>query len=450
MGGQGQPGRLRGLSLTARLKAVLDAHVPAGATVVVAVSGGPDSVALLHLVHKAREDLTLVVGHVRHGLRDDAGDAAAARVNARAVGAVFAESSPTMGRGRGPEDTARRARYDALLQMADQHQATAVLVGHTMDDQAETVLLRISRGTGVEGLGGMAVTSELQGTTILRPLLAERRDDIRAVAHELPHVIDPSNTDPDQRRARARFEALPALRRLHPSQADVVPLLARLADHARSLTPAWPSVPATVTRFGMAVCLSAEQALTDQDLQRAAACIGWTWDGPLGTRLAQQMHALGAGQTINLPGDWRLTRIGPSAAPRHYVLNSVAHPRLPPVTLTPGTPTPIPGHGEYALQAADSTTVALDRSSVLLGLPPGASVSVTIRGRDAAGDRGARPFLQRYPAPLRPHVPLVLSDDGTLLSVGGVVVPAVAQGTPAVRLSMPDRQMPLPFGPRPG
>lgn len=451
MGGQGQPGRLTGPSLEDRVKAVLDSHLPAGATVVVAVSGGPDSVALLHLVQGARTDLHLVVGHVRHGLRDDAADATAARANARAVSALFVESSAIMGSGRGPEDTVRRARYDTLLQMAAQHGASAVLIGHTMDDQAETVLLRISRGTGVSGLGAMAVASTLRGITILRPLLGERRDDIRTVAQGRPHVIDPTNTDPHQRRARARSEALPALRRLHPSQADVVPLLARLADHARQMTAgaASPAV-ATFARFGMAVCVRSDHPLTDSDLQGAAECLGQTWDGPLGTRRADQVQTLGVGQTLNLPGDWLLTRIGGAAEPRSYVLSCVDHPRLPEVTLVLDTPTQIPGHGCYVLQATSSITAGDNAQPVTLGIAPGVPATVTIRGRKPSGDRAARRILQRYPAPLRPHVPLVVASDDTLLMVGDVVVCAPPPGGPAVHLSMPDIQIPLRFDRQPG
>ena len=97
--------------LIAAVADVLDTHVRADATVVLGVSGGPDSVALLHLVAAARPDLRLVVGHVRHGLRDDVLDAEATAANAGLLGASMVVLPVTVGAGAGPEDAARRARH---------------------------------------------------------------------------------------------------------------------------------------------------------------------------------------------------------------------------------------------------------------------------------------------------------------------------------------------------
>jgi len=222
------------------VRALLDDHLPHGGCALVGLSGGPDSAALALLVRRARPDLDVVAVHVRHGLRDDAADAGAAARIAQRLGIRFDLRAITVTYGNGPEAAARRARYDALSAAAADHGATAVLVGHSADDQAETVLLRLARGTGTRGLGGMAPVRPLDaaapGTLLLRPLLALRRAQLAALVADagLVAVTDPTNTDPDQRRARARVEALPALARLAGGTRDPVPLLCRTAAHARA------------------------------------------------------------------------------------------------------------------------------------------------------------------------------------------------------------------------
>lgn len=205
-------------------------HLAEGDRAAVAVSGGPDSVALLHLVPAARPDLVLVVVHVRHGLRDDEPDAAAARANAAVLGLEFQEERAHPAQGQGPEDAARRARYAALRRSGQR----VILLGHTADDQAETVVIRLARGTGLTGLGAMAPRTERHGLVLLRPLLGLRRAAVREVSSGLVTVTDPSNLDPSQRRARARHEVLPALGRLAPHGDDAVPALVRLAELARA------------------------------------------------------------------------------------------------------------------------------------------------------------------------------------------------------------------------
>ncbi|HEY8338814.1 MAG TPA: tRNA lysidine(34) synthetase TilS, partial [Egibacteraceae bacterium] len=226
--------------LVAAVAAALDASVGHGATAVVALSGGPDSSALAHLVAEARPDLRLVVGHVRHGLRDDAADAGAAAAHAAALGLAYHERRVSVRRqGEGLEAAARRARYRALVGIAAEVGADAVLVGHTADDQAETLLLNLARGSGVRGLAGMApLRRERRGgrsVQVVRPLLRLRRRDVRAfVAGEgLAVVSDPTNADRDQRRARARYDVLPALTGLTGGPGDPVGALTRLADLAR-------------------------------------------------------------------------------------------------------------------------------------------------------------------------------------------------------------------------
>ena len=221
-------GATRG-QLVAEVARTLDV-VPDGASAVVAVSGGPDSTAMAALVEEARPDLDLLLVHVRHGLRDDQEDADAATALAAALGArIRIEEVTVHADGHGMEDAARRVRHAALERAATRARATRILVGHTADDQAETVLLRLARGTGLAGLGAM------RGDTgrILRPLLRIRRADVHAfVAGEgLPAVTDPTNADPAIRRVRVRQDVLPAMARIG---GDPVGALSRLADLAAS------------------------------------------------------------------------------------------------------------------------------------------------------------------------------------------------------------------------
>ena len=196
----------------------------------VACSGGPDSTALAFLAAEARPDLGLVLAHVRHGLRDDRADRALVRQHGAWLGAPVAVRDVEVVRdGNGTEAAARTVRYRALRAVADEVRAASILVGHTADDQAETVLFRSVRGSGIDGLRGMAG----RNGDLTRPLLRLRRDDLRGFlqGEGLPASVDPTNEDPSVRRSLVRHEALPSLARVAP---DPVGALARLADLARA------------------------------------------------------------------------------------------------------------------------------------------------------------------------------------------------------------------------
>jgi tRNA(Ile)-lysidine synthase len=189
---------------------------PPGTQVTCAVSGGADSLALLILGVAAGCEVTAV--HVDHGLRP--GSAAEAEVVATAatrVGARFRRARAPVPPGPNLEARARAARYAVLP--AD------VLTGHTADDQAETVLLNLLRGAGLDGLGGMSP----QG----HPLLGVRRAETRALvaAEGLVPVDDASNRDPAFRRNRVRAELLPLLDAI--AERDVAAVLARQAELLR-------------------------------------------------------------------------------------------------------------------------------------------------------------------------------------------------------------------------
>ena len=416
-----------------------------GARVVVGVSGGQDSVALLHLLHAARPDLELIVAHVRHGLRDDAGDSTAAADNAVGLDLDFVECRVQVGEGRGPEDAARSARWAALAEVAAERDAVAVAVGHTMDDQAETVLLRIARGTGIPGLAGMApvgpIPAPRRSLVVVRPLLGERRDVIRLAAVGHPTVEDPTNDDADQRRARARHEALPALTRLHPSEGDVVPLLARLADFARTTSQAAPSsttshAPQRVaaTRFGAAVDITTHG---DQPLHRCEDGLHRAWSlldrAPPwpGGRLVGLLADLPVGASTDLPGAVRMTRVRlrEHGVTDRVVLCPIHRGPRPVVTLRAGEETSLPGFGTVRwTEAADGAVeVATDharwRAWAWTVTLPLAGDSLAVRRRGPDGDRAARRVLQRIARPLREEVPLLVDSTDQIVMAGHRILP---------------------------
>ncbi len=199
------------------------------APVVVACSGGADSIALLVLAAEA--GLGPIAVHIDHGLRDgSAADADVVAAAADALGVAWQSVAVAVGDGGNLEARARQARYAALHAARRALNATVILVAHTADDQAETVVLNFLRGSGSAGLAGMAARRD----DLARPLLHLRRADVRAfaLARELQVVVDPTNADVRWRRAWIRHEALPMLSR--GAARDLVPILARQADVLRS------------------------------------------------------------------------------------------------------------------------------------------------------------------------------------------------------------------------
>jgi tRNA(Ile)-lysidine synthase len=204
----------------------------------VAVSGGPDSVALALVLRDLPVDLTLA--HLNHLLRGAESDADEAWVTALAEAwdlpcrtarlDVAAEAART---GGNLEETARCLRYEWLTQIAHDSGATWVATGHTADDQAETVLHRLLRGSGLQGLRGMAERRPLApGIDLVRPLLHWRRADVLAYLekNKQAYRLDSSNADPRFTRNRLRHELLPLLTE-HYSPA-LVDLLGQLAGQA--------------------------------------------------------------------------------------------------------------------------------------------------------------------------------------------------------------------------
>ena len=205
--------------------------------VVVGCSGGGDSVALLHLLHRlsARRRPVLVVAHLDHGMRrGSAADRAFVEKLATKLD-VPCESDrrpvPAARRkGESPEQAARRVRHGFLQEIARKTGATRIALGHTLDDQAETILMRLVRGAGPSGLLGMRAAGP---GALVRPLLGIERAEVRAWLRRrrIAFREDPSNRNVRYDRNFVRLKVFPLLRRLNPKAArHIVQGAARLRD----------------------------------------------------------------------------------------------------------------------------------------------------------------------------------------------------------------------------
>ncbi|MEO8897582.1 MAG: tRNA lysidine(34) synthetase TilS [Candidatus Dormibacter sp.] len=205
-----------------------------GEGVVVACSGGPDSMAMLDALARLAPPrrLSLHVAHVDHGLRDgSAAEAVPVHAAAEALGLPFtALTAAVATHGSSLQDRARDARHAALDELARDLDATALALAHTADDQAETVLMRALSGATPRALAAMG---ERQGR-LARPLLRVWRADVAAycAALHLEVIDDPSNADPRFLRTRVRHDLIPALERVFPAARR---RLCVLADHQRRL-----------------------------------------------------------------------------------------------------------------------------------------------------------------------------------------------------------------------
>ena len=205
-------------------------------TIIVGVSGGADSLCLLHLLLEIQEELqlTIVVAHVNYGVRKTA-------LRDQRIVEEFAKQHNltlitkklhfTPGRKKNFEDWARQERYKFFAALAKKHKAQRIAVAHNKNDQAETVLMHFLRGTGLPGLSGMTVREGM----LIRPLLHVTRQEIVAELkkHKIRFAVDETNRDKKFFRNRLRHELLPLLTKKY--NPNIIDALARTSSTAQQL-----------------------------------------------------------------------------------------------------------------------------------------------------------------------------------------------------------------------
>jgi tRNA(Ile)-lysidine synthase len=410
-----------------------------GTRLLVAVSGGIDSVALLHLLrfHAAELGVEVRAAHFDHAMREGS-DADARWVEGlcRAWGVPLVRERA--GRPLRGEAAARQARYAFLRRAADGVDARWIATAHHADDQAETVLFRVLRGTGISGLAGISPST---ASGIVRPLLPFWREEIRRYARRLGlrWREDPTNRSADPARNRIRLQLLPLVERTVAPGARRS--LVRLAELAREEEGALRTLlegaeGAAVRREGGGFVL-ARELLRGYDTAVASGIVrsvlrhfGVVLDRT-GTRLALQFISdAPSGRELPLPGGLRLATEFDTVRVERAGDDAV-----------PDEPLPIPDQpsgegrarvGGRTLRAAWSTAppggargegVALPREALrfpllLRGWRPGDRI------RTAGGTKRLKKLFgeRRIPRSLRGRTPVLVDADGTVLWVAGVEV----------------------------
>jgi len=309
-------------SLVARFAGDLDSLISAEVRIGIAVSGGPDSLALLLLAAAARPG-AVEAATVDHRLRPDSGD------EGKIVSAIcgrlgvpheilpleWSEQPQSNLQAR-----ARALRYDRLADWSRRQDLAAIATGHHADDQAETLLMRLARGSGLSGLSAIRAIAELRsGCVIIRPLLRWRRAELAAIVDQagLVAIDDPSNRDPrhDRTRARSLLAAMP--------WADPV-RLAEAAGHLREADEAlaWTTrrlAAERVSRTGSAIDIQPSGLPGDIQRRLLLDCLAELGaPSPSGPELSRALGALRDGRTVTLAGikleggsTWRLSPAPP-------------------------------------------------------------------------------------------------------------------------------------------
>ncbi|MEZ5926635.1 MAG: tRNA lysidine(34) synthetase TilS [Hyphomicrobiaceae bacterium] len=254
-----------------------------------AVSGGPDSMGLMHLYARWRQlyrpDQRAMVLTVDHGLRPESAAESAAVVEAARQLGFTAEALHWTGSKpmTGIQEAARAARYRLLGEAARRHGLDGLVTAHTEDDQAETLLMRLARGSGLDGLAGMANATRIGDSSVRRPLLGVAKSRLMATldAKGVSYSVDPSNTDP-------RFER-PRLRAVWPALESIGLTASRLARSAGRLERArqalemvsdqWAGMAVTVDACGVAtvdvqLLADAPEEIVVRLIQRLVASVG--------------------------------------------------------------------------------------------------------------------------------------------------------------------------------
>jgi len=393
---------------------------------VVAVSGGADSTALLLLVADLAPELGLVlhVAHFDHRIRR------AGAADAQFVSDLAASAGATVRIGRAEtkprsEDEARRARYAFLRRVASERNAAAIATGHTRDDQAETLLLHMTRGSGIAGLAGMRPSRD----GITRPLLCIGRAETAAicVAAAIAPCEDPTNRSLRYARNRIRRRVLPELAAIDP---QVTTALARLADAAAEVADSMHERAAealeTATGEG---AIDLDGLAEDPAIRKGALSLAWerATGQILAARHRDALLALAArrdgSSSLDLPGGRALREYGT-------------------LRIEAGAREPDPGDAADLPLTAGATVewegwrMTLQRSSgapnvddALIAIVPAADAEGLVVRSRRSGDRmagGVHTKVQdlltdaKIPARERSRVPLVVRRDGTVGWIPGV------------------------------
>jgi len=241
-----------------------------GDRVLVGVSGGPDSVCLLHILNRCRKDmaLSLHVVHINHGIRKRESKREEKFVShlAGRMGLPITVKSldvPSYARRKKltVEEAARDMRYSALEQLAGKLNAKKIALGHTASDQVETVLMHLLRGSGPQGLSGIPPVRKLGSTAVVRPLIEVNREEILNYLkkNKLTFCLDSSNRKTEYFRNRIRLKLLPLLRKNYNENIDGA--LLRLSEILKEENAYWERVVERV--LGKVVSWEAEKILID-------------------------------------------------------------------------------------------------------------------------------------------------------------------------------------------
>lgn len=332
--------------------------------IVAGVSGGPDSMALLHALHALWPAKQLIVAHVNHMLRPAAADEAALVEKTAAFYTLpfYSISCDVETTARQQklslEEAGRLVRYQFFAKVAHEVGATAVTVAHHADDQAETVLLHLLRGSGVAGLQGMAphgLLPDAPEIQLLRPFLSVSRAEIEAYcqSHQLAFVTDATNDDPGFLRNRVRHELIPLLQTYNPQIKTALNQLAEIvgADYDwlnQQAAVAWHSIlleqTASVLHLARAGWQALPLSLRRMTLRRAVATLR-PEQKSVGFETVEQARRLAeaphSGQQASLPGGLTLVtgynRLTITADPQNLPTDLPQLPEKTPLLL------PIPG-----------------------------------------------------------------------------------------------------------
>lgn len=290
------------------------AGMPPQTPVLVGLSGGADSVALLHLLAaRSRTDgFPLLALHVHHGIRGAEADRdeAFCRSVAGAMGVAFLSvrvDAPALARecGCGLEEAARMARYRAFGQVMQEKQIPLLATAHHADDQTETVLFRLARGTGLRGLCGIPAVRRLADYgTVTRPLLSYTKAELLAYCRQqgLDFVTDSTNLQPCCARNRLRIEVLPTLEVAVPGAREgIARTLARLRQDAEALDEMAEQVLCRREQDGVLNVRRFEQLPSALRLRVLAAFLGDC--SPAHAERLERQILSGKGGTVTLPGD---------------------------------------------------------------------------------------------------------------------------------------------------